>query len=72
MKLVSDSCFREKTCPQCGKKFWCYTDAWVYVRRPWKKTTKYFCTWSCLCKYDTNRIDYRTSKYRKLKFASGG
>ena len=71
MKLVSEYGLREKTCPICGKKFYCYAEMYVYVRKAWKKTSKYFCSWSCLRKYDEFKDAHRKTGKRKLSSAYG-
>jgi hypothetical protein len=50
---MNDFC-QEKRCTQCKKKFIVLDNAhWVYKRT--KGTgVKYFCSWSCIRKYDGN------------------
>ena len=44
----TDVYLHNRSCPECGKKFFCYgTDQWVY-KRPHNGTELYFCTWGCL------------------------
>ena len=39
-----------RTCPVCGREYWAGLD-WVY-KRGYEKSMKYFCSWTCLRKYD--------------------
>lgn len=67
MIIHSDSYFHEKTCPQCKKKFMCWTDTWTYARTPYGKSKKFFCSYSCLRKYDGEREKERKPRGRKSK-----
>ena len=42
----------ERTCPICQKIFIPNEGSWVYKRKGTDKKVIYFCSWSCLNKYD--------------------
>lgn len=63
----TDNGFRERTCPQCKEKFYCYLATWVYTRNPNARSKLYFCSWKCLRKYDETRQQEVKSKRKKRK-----
>lgn len=63
--MVNNEHFRKRTCPVCGKEFYCYIDSWAYHRQPNKGEKKYFCSWSCLNKFDAVRIKEWKKRGRK-------
>lgn len=56
-------------CPTCGKTFWVmHPTEWVYKRYRRRKddvTTMFFCSWSCLRKFDKSREEKQ--KKKKIK-----
>ena len=64
INLVSESCFREKICPQCGKKFLCYQETWVYKRYIPKINTGFFCSYHCTREFDKIREGRKTKRGR--------
>lgn len=51
-----------KVCPVCGKeKYIANAEDWTYKRKKYFANTSalhYFCSWTCLRKYDANPADY--------------
>ena len=43
---------KDRKCPMCGKVFLLYEETWVYKRRLSHDSTKYFCSWHCLQKFE--------------------
>lgn len=68
---------RERRCPICGKIFILVDDDWAYKRqRSGCGKMIYFCSWSCLNKYDLSRpkkvaIEQREALIRMLKEGKG-
>ena len=59
--------YKQKTCPVCGKVFFCYTDTWVYHRTPFGKSKLYICSWKCLNNFDKARKANWKRRGRKPK-----
>ena len=59
--------FPTRQCSTCGKEFCEASPDWAYkIRRP-DNSTKYFCSWSCLCAY---RKKYGETRKRTLRHRS--
>lgn len=43
------------TCPNCGKKFICYSKTWKYKKRDEGCGYHFFCTYSCMQAYFKNK-----------------
>ena len=57
----------DKTCPECGKGFFVqYPSMWTYARREGPKT-KYFCSYSCVRKYDKKKGEKKVGKRKMTK-----
>lgn len=57
----------DKTCPECGKGFFVqYPSMWTYARREGPKT-KYFCSYSCVRKYDKEKGEKKVGKRKMTK-----
>ena len=46
-----DLLFREKKCPQCGKKFYQQSSSWAY-RKYIGPAEKVFCSWKCVREWE--------------------
>lgn len=56
--------FDEVLCPQCGKQFIVWDRATWRYRKEIKGYQRFFCRWSCLCKYN-KEVAERESKRKK-------
>ena len=52
----------ERICPICKRKFYKYSENWVYKRATVKKTI-YFCSYNCMRMYDKEHKRYHTKKH---------
>lgn len=59
--------YKKKTCPVCGKEFFCYTETWWYKRSPFGQSKVYLCSWTCLNEFDRIRLTQVKPRGRKPK-----
>ncbi len=54
---------RAKTCPVCGREFWCYDPVlWAYREHGNHKSARHICSWSCQAKYNAELEAKRNAK----------
>ena len=66
MKQLQED-YKCKTCPVCGKEFFCYTTTWRYHRTPYGHSRIYLCSWKCLNEFDRIRLTQVKPRGRKPK-----
>ena len=56
---------RNRTCPECGKPFFCTgTKQWIYKHRH-RKTDLYFCSYGCMRHFETRTEEETRQRRRK-------